>query len=34
MIEIETFACNSKRELEKREEELRCKFEAKLNVIA
>ena len=34
MIEIEKFACNSKRELEKREEELRCKFEAKLNVIA
>ena len=31
MIEIEKFSCNNKRELEKREEELRCQFEAKLN---
>lgn len=34
MIEIEKFACNNKRELEKREEEIRCQFEAKLNSIS
>ena len=31
MIEIENFPCKTSRELTKREEELRCQFEAKLN---
>ena len=31
MVEIEAFPCKTKRELEKREEEIRCQFEAKLN---
>lgn len=33
MIEIEKIQCNSKRELEKKEEEIRCKFDAKLNSV-
>lgn len=34
MIEIEKFPCKTSRELEKKEEEIRCQFDAKLNSIA